>query len=241
MRRSMAPARSSTQNWRPRASTSLYDDTDQRAGAKFAGADLIGIPWQIIVGPKGLAEGKVEVKRRADGSRENMSPARCRRAVERISLIHRGRAIAATFGPNHGIIKLMDQTMTRAATHRTFCALRVAAVRTLSAGAAQGRLYLGHRRLFVPRHHARRRHADHRDGRDERLSQGTARQDPRPQRPHPGAAAGVAADRLEGRRRPHQPGAGHPARRARGRWPGAGVVVSSTPRACWCAACGPTI
>jgi prolyl-tRNA synthetase len=53
----------------------LYDDTDQRAGAKFAGADLIGIPWQILVGPKGLAEGKVEVKRRSDGARENMSPA----------------------------------------------------------------------------------------------------------------------------------------------------------------------
>jgi prolyl-tRNA synthetase len=51
----------------------LYDDTDQRAGAKFAGADLIGIPWQIMVGPKGLAEGKVELKRRADGSRENLS------------------------------------------------------------------------------------------------------------------------------------------------------------------------
>src|SRR6266480_3454279 len=53
----------------------LYDDTDQRAGAKFAAADLIGIPWQILVGPKGLAEGKVEVKKRCDGSRENMSPA----------------------------------------------------------------------------------------------------------------------------------------------------------------------
>jgi prolyl-tRNA synthetase len=53
----------------------LYDDTDQRAGAKFAAADLIGIPWQIIVGPKGLAEGKVEVKKRSDGARENMSPA----------------------------------------------------------------------------------------------------------------------------------------------------------------------
>ena len=52
----------------------LYDDTDQRAGAKFAGADLIGIPWQIMVGPKGLAEGKVELKRRADGSREHLSP-----------------------------------------------------------------------------------------------------------------------------------------------------------------------
>ena len=53
----------------------LYDDLDQRPGAKFATADLIGIPWQILVGPKGLAEGKVEVKKRADGSRENLSPA----------------------------------------------------------------------------------------------------------------------------------------------------------------------
>jgi prolyl-tRNA synthetase len=53
----------------------LYDDTDQRAGAKFAAADLIGIPWQILVGPKGLAEGKVEIKRRSDGSRENLTPA----------------------------------------------------------------------------------------------------------------------------------------------------------------------
>ena len=51
----------------------LYDDTDQRAGAKFAAADLIGIPWQILVGPKGLGEGKVEIKRRSDGSRENLT------------------------------------------------------------------------------------------------------------------------------------------------------------------------
>ncbi|OQW53791.1 MAG: proline--tRNA ligase [Proteobacteria bacterium SG_bin9] len=53
----------------------LYDDTDQRPGGKFATADLIGIPWQILVGPKGLAEGKVELKRRADGSRELLTPA----------------------------------------------------------------------------------------------------------------------------------------------------------------------
>jgi prolyl-tRNA synthetase len=53
----------------------LYDDTDQRPGAKFATADLIGIPWQIMIGPKGLAEGKIELKKRADGSRENLSPA----------------------------------------------------------------------------------------------------------------------------------------------------------------------
>ncbi|POR55384.1 proline--tRNA ligase [Bosea psychrotolerans] len=51
----------------------LYDDTDTRPGGKFATADLIGAPWQIIVGPKGLAEGKVEIKRRAGGERELVS------------------------------------------------------------------------------------------------------------------------------------------------------------------------
>src|SRR5450631_3868136 len=60
----------------------LYDDLDQRPGAKFATADLIGIPWQLLVGPKGLAEGKVEIKRRADGSRELLSPAA---AIDRVS------------------------------------------------------------------------------------------------------------------------------------------------------------
>ncbi len=53
----------------------LYDDRDERAGGKFATADLIGIPWQVLVGPKGLAESKVELKKRADGSREMVSPA----------------------------------------------------------------------------------------------------------------------------------------------------------------------
>jgi prolyl-tRNA synthetase len=53
----------------------LYHDLDERTGAKFATADLIGVPWQVLVGPRGLAEGKVEVKKRADGSREMMSPA----------------------------------------------------------------------------------------------------------------------------------------------------------------------
>jgi prolyl-tRNA synthetase len=53
----------------------LYHDSDERPGAKFATADLIGIPWQILVGPKGLANGQVELKRRADGSRTMLSPA----------------------------------------------------------------------------------------------------------------------------------------------------------------------
>ena len=48
----------------------LYDDRDERPGAKFAAMDLIGLPDQVIVGPKSLAEGKVEIKNRATGRRE---------------------------------------------------------------------------------------------------------------------------------------------------------------------------
>jgi prolyl-tRNA synthetase len=51
----------------------LYDDLDARAGAKFATMDLIGLPWQMIVGPRGAAAGEVELKRRATGERESMS------------------------------------------------------------------------------------------------------------------------------------------------------------------------
>lgn len=42
----------------------LYDDRDERGGSKFATADLIGVPWQLVIGPKGLAAGVVELKRR---------------------------------------------------------------------------------------------------------------------------------------------------------------------------------
>ena len=50
----------------------LYDDTDERPGGKFARLDLIGLPHQVIVGPKSLAEGKVEVKSRRTGSRDTL-------------------------------------------------------------------------------------------------------------------------------------------------------------------------
>jgi prolyl-tRNA synthetase len=53
----------------------LYHDLDERPGAKFAATDLVGIPWQVLVGPKGLKEGKVELKQRAGGARELLSPA----------------------------------------------------------------------------------------------------------------------------------------------------------------------
>jgi prolyl-tRNA synthetase len=51
----------------------LYDDTAERPGAKFAAMDLIGLPRQMIVGPKGLAEGKVELKDRRTGERSTAS------------------------------------------------------------------------------------------------------------------------------------------------------------------------
>ena len=51
----------------------LYDDRDERGGAKFATMDVIGLPWQLIVGPKGLERGIVELKRRSTGEREELS------------------------------------------------------------------------------------------------------------------------------------------------------------------------
>jgi prolyl-tRNA synthetase len=51
----------------------LYDDTAERPGAKFAGMDLIGLPWQVVVGPRGLEKGLVEVKNRKTDAKEEMS------------------------------------------------------------------------------------------------------------------------------------------------------------------------
>jgi prolyl-tRNA synthetase len=50
----------------------LYDDREERAGVKFADADLMGHPWQLIVGPRGAAAGTVELKRRVTGERQEL-------------------------------------------------------------------------------------------------------------------------------------------------------------------------
>jgi prolyl-tRNA synthetase len=50
-----------------------YDDRDERGGAKLATMDLIGLPWQLIVGPRGIAAGTVELKRRSSGERQELS------------------------------------------------------------------------------------------------------------------------------------------------------------------------
>lgn len=51
----------------------LYDDRDERAGAKFNTMDLIGLPWQVAIGPRGLEKGMVELKNRATGDRSDLS------------------------------------------------------------------------------------------------------------------------------------------------------------------------
>ena len=51
----------------------LLDDRDARAGAKFADMDLIGLPWQVVVGPRGLEKGVVELKNRKSGERQEIS------------------------------------------------------------------------------------------------------------------------------------------------------------------------
>jgi prolyl-tRNA synthetase len=66
----------------------LYDDTEERAGAKFATMDLIGLPWRITVGPRGLAEGRVELTSRRTGESEAMTP---EAAIDRIAQIYAGR------------------------------------------------------------------------------------------------------------------------------------------------------
>lgn len=56
------------------APDAVYDDREDRAGVKFADADLMGFPWQVIIGPRGAAAGKVELKRRATGERAEVAP-----------------------------------------------------------------------------------------------------------------------------------------------------------------------
>ncbi len=63
----------------------LYDDRDERAGAKFGTMDMIGLPWRITVGPRGLKNGVVEVTCRRTGEAQEMPPAD---AVAKIKAIY---------------------------------------------------------------------------------------------------------------------------------------------------------
>ena len=52
----------------------LYDDRNERAGGKFATMDLIGLPWRLTVGPRGLKNGVIELAGRKTGVSEEMTP-----------------------------------------------------------------------------------------------------------------------------------------------------------------------
>lgn len=75
------------QGLRARGLDPLYDDRDARAGEKFATTDLIGLPWRITVGPRGLKNGVVELTSRRTGESEEMSP---EAAVDRVAQIYAG-------------------------------------------------------------------------------------------------------------------------------------------------------
>uniref|UniRef100_UPI00356693ED His/Gly/Thr/Pro-type tRNA ligase C-terminal domain-containing protein n=1 Tax=Shimia sp. TaxID=1954381 RepID=UPI00356693ED len=68
----------------------LYDDRKERAGAKFASMDLIGLPWRITVGPRGLKNGVVELTSRRSGESEEMPP---EQAVAKIAGIYRDHMV----------------------------------------------------------------------------------------------------------------------------------------------------
>jgi prolyl-tRNA synthetase len=70
----------------------LYDDTDERPGVKFTTMDLIGLPYQVIVGPKGLKGGEVELKVRKGGVRESLTPDA---AVQRVIDLVRSQRVLA--------------------------------------------------------------------------------------------------------------------------------------------------
>ena len=64
----------------------LLDDSDERAGAKFAAMDLIGLPFQLVVGPKGVKSGEIEIKERKSGEKVTMPiEAGIRRIIELVS------------------------------------------------------------------------------------------------------------------------------------------------------------
>ena len=65
----------------------LYDDRKGGAGMKFATMDLIGLPWRITVGPRGLKNGVVELTSRRTGESEELPP---EQAVEKIAKIYAG-------------------------------------------------------------------------------------------------------------------------------------------------------
>ena len=197
------------------------------------------MPWQIMVGPKGLAEGKVELKHRSRRlARESSSPAKPSRkliamtsvAVTRIDALstvcggERGHC-GHNWRRNRGKIGTMDETMNEPVRPAPFApfewmlsrrylrARRKEGFISVIAGFSFLGIMLGVATLIIVM-------AVMNGFRNELLDKILGLNGHLLVQP-----LGIAADRLEGGRRAHQPGAGRPARRAGGRRPGAGVLA----------------
>ena len=196
-----------------------YDDRDERAGAKFATIDLIGMPWQLIIGPRGVADGEVELKRRATGERQTPA-ARGRAEGDR-------RVSAPQVGPESAPAR---------------SGLRARWSLPLPARQARRAALSRHRRSSPCRHRARRGDADHRDVGDERLPRRAARPDPGLQRPcRRDRRDRTARCATSTRSQPHLRRARASIQAvARRRGPGCASASGSAP-APWCAASRPRI
>ena len=85
----------------------LYDDRDERGGVKLGSMDLIGLPWQLIIGPRGLAAGTVELKNRRTGEKQELTHRRRAGEAHRVILNRYERMIARRYllpGKGEGFI-----------------------------------------------------------------------------------------------------------------------------------------
>ena len=73
MRAAATPPTTSTRKLLGAGVEVLYDDRDEFPGAKFATMDLIGLPDQLVIGPRGIAAGTIELKHRRSGERQDFS------------------------------------------------------------------------------------------------------------------------------------------------------------------------
>ena len=154
-----APARESSPRSARRASTTLYDDRDERPGAKFATMDLIGLPQQVIVGPegprRGQGRGQGPPQRRARDSSASTPRSRgCGGHAREGAAITLRRAAGrgarlSDRSPRLGIPRAAKRRRAAGPATRPVLRLRMDGRAALSARAARAGLDLGDRRLFV--------------------------------------------------------------------------------------------
>src|SRR5205085_10485851 len=91
---SVAAAEGSYSGWSELGVEVLYDDRDERGGVKLGSMDLIGLPWQLIVGPRGITSGTVELKHRRTGQKHELSEADAVKTILQSVVSNQARAVS---------------------------------------------------------------------------------------------------------------------------------------------------